>query len=140
MAGRRHVPLHLEAKHYREFTQSYDEEVALLLTDIGAGHGVELKVSIARLMSPRRRCRSITWSVPKRSMLFRNAVITDDGNRHIALTALAGMGGIGKTVLAQALCQDEVVQQAFPDGVIGSRWVRSLPTTWLRECARWVKR
>jgi NB-ARC domain len=28
------------------------------------------------------------------------------------------MGGFGKTVLAQALCHDEVVQQAFPDGVI----------------------
>jgi hypothetical protein len=28
------------------------------------------------------------------------------------------MGGIGKTMLAQALCQDEVVQQAFPDGII----------------------
>ena len=28
------------------------------------------------------------------------------------------MGGIGKTVLAQALCHDEVVQQAFPDGIV----------------------
>ena len=27
-------------------------------------------------------------------------------------------GGIGKTVLAQALCRDEVVQQAFPDGIV----------------------
>lgn len=34
------------------------------------------------------------------------------------MTALQGMGGIGKTVLAQALCHDKVVQQAFPDGVI----------------------
>jgi hypothetical protein len=39
---------------------------------------------------------------------------------------LHGMGGIGKTVLAQALCHDEVVQQAFPDGII---WV----CRWLRE-------
>ena len=31
---------------------------------------------------------------------------------------LQGMGGIGKTVLAQALCRDEVVQQTFPDGVV----------------------
>jgi NB-ARC domain len=36
------------------------------------------------------------------------------------VTAVEGMGGIGKSVLAQALCHDEVVQQAFPDGVI---WV-----------------
>src|ERR1019366_9893799 len=49
---------------------------------------------------------------------LRDALFTDEGGRHIALTALEGMGGIGKTVLAQALCHDEVVQQAFPDGVI----------------------
>jgi hypothetical protein len=36
------------------------------------------------------------------------------------VTSLKGMGGIGKTVLAQALCHDDVVQQAFPDGII---WV-----------------
>jgi deoxyadenosine/deoxycytidine kinase len=34
------------------------------------------------------------------------------------LTALEGMGGIGKTVLAQALFKDEVVRQAFPDGLV----------------------
>src|ERR1039458_8902952 len=36
---------------------------------------------------------------------------------NIALTALQGMGGIGKTVLAQALCHNEVVQHAYPDGI-----------------------
>jgi hypothetical protein len=30
---------------------------------------------------------------------------------------MQGMGGIGKTILAEALCRDEVVQQAFPDGI-----------------------
>jgi hypothetical protein len=28
------------------------------------------------------------------------------------------MGGIGKTVLAKALTEDEVVQRAFPDGIV----------------------
>ena len=55
---------------------------------------------------------------PEALAALRDALITDDGGRHIALTALQGMGGIGKTVLAQALCHDEVVQQAFPDGVV----------------------
>ena len=32
--------------------------------------------------------------------------------------ALSGTGGIGKSLLAQALCLDEVIQAAFPDGVI----------------------
>ena len=39
-------------------------------------------------------------------------------SRTIALTAVSGMGGIGKTVLAQALCPDERIQAAFPDGII----------------------
>src|ERR1019366_8646431 len=49
---------------------------------------------------------------------LRNALFQDAPNRNIALTALQGMGGIGKTVLAQALCHDEVVQQAFSDGIV----------------------
>ena len=57
---------------------------------------------------------------PESLAALRDALITDGGTSQIALTALKGMGGIGKTVLAQALCHDEVVQQAFPDGII---WV-----------------
>ena len=48
---------------------------------------------------------------------LRNTLFAEAANRNIALTALQGMGGSGKTVLAQALCRDEVVQQAFPDGI-----------------------
>ena len=49
---------------------------------------------------------------------LRDAVITDEPGPSVALTALNGMGGIGKTVLAQALSQDEAVQHAFPDGIV----------------------
>ena len=48
---------------------------------------------------------------------LRNTLFTEGANRSIALTAMQGMGGIGKTLLARALCHDEVVQQAFPDGI-----------------------
>ena len=48
---------------------------------------------------------------------LRNALFQDAPNRNIALTALQGMGGIGTTVLAQALCHNEVVQHAYPDGI-----------------------
>ena len=49
---------------------------------------------------------------------LRNALFAEDHRQPIALTALAGMGGIGKTVLAKALTDDEVVQRAFPDGIV----------------------
>jgi NB-ARC domain len=52
---------------------------------------------------------------------LRQCVLSDRDSRHVALVALRGMGGIGKTVLAQALCQDEAVRAAFPDGVV---WVK----------------
>jgi hypothetical protein len=36
----------------------------------------------------------------------------------IATTALHGMGGIGKTVLARAICDDPLIRSAFPDGIL----------------------
>jgi len=54
---------------------------------------------------------------PKILTALSNALFQDAPNRNIALNALQGMGGIGKTVLAQALCHDEVVRHAYPDGI-----------------------
>ena len=47
---------------------------------------------------------------------LRSALITDGDGEHIAPTALKGMGGIGKTILAQALCHDQVVSRPSPTG------------------------
>jgi hypothetical protein len=44
---------------------------------------------------------------------LRQAVIGDQNTGLVALTALQGMGGIGKTELARALCHDEDVQNYF---------------------------
>jgi WD40 repeat protein len=49
--------------------------------------------------------------------VLREAVTADRTSRSMVMIAVQGMGGLGKTILAQALCRDEVVQQAFPDGV-----------------------
>jgi hypothetical protein len=49
---------------------------------------------------------------------LRAAVTADRTSRSIGMIAVHGMGGLGKTILAQALCRDEVVQQAFIDGVV----------------------
>jgi len=47
---------------------------------------------------------------------LRQAVLAKSGPS-IALTAVKGMGGIGKTVLAQTIAHDPDVQRAYPDGV-----------------------
>lgn len=64
--------------------------------------------------------------VPRPELLteLRSAILAD--THAVALTsavrarpyALHGMGGIGKTVAARALCDDDVVQAAFPDGIL----------------------
>jgi hypothetical protein len=115
------VPLHLEARNHRDFTVQgrYPHAFTELVADLHARNGIELKPEF-------RKTRYNTVpplpanfvARPEALAALRDALITDDGSSQIALTALKGMGGIGKTVLAQALCQDEVVQQAFPDGII----------------------
>jgi hypothetical protein len=47
--------------------------------------------------------------------------------------ALHGMGGIGKSVLARAVCDEPQVQAAFPDGIL---WTTLGPTPNLKTCLR----
>jgi WD40 repeat protein len=116
------VPLHLEGGNYRDFSRDgqYAQTLEHLLADLHAHKGSQL----------RKQFRTTYVTAPPLPVNFverseavealRNSIITDEVGNSIALTALEGMGGIGKTVLAQALCRDEVVQEAFPDGII---WV-----------------
>ena len=116
-------PLHLEAKPYRDFTgaKPYAAQFKLLLEDIRLGRN-------AVALRPEFRTTYVTAPPLPRNYVerpdalgrLRNAVVTDGSGPSIALTALEGMGGIGKTILAQALSHDEVVQQAFPEGAIWS--------------------
>jgi hypothetical protein len=67
---------------------------------------------------------------PEALRAMRDTLFTDRNSRPMALTALAGMGGIGRTVLAKALTDDEVVRHAFPDGIVwitvGREWTSDL--------------
>jgi WD40 repeat protein len=114
------IPLHLETKNYLKFTTNgaYTKSFALLLKDLHAGKGVPLRGEFKQTYVTAPPLPVNFVERPDELAALRDALISEDGGHHIALTALHGMGGIGKTVLAQALCQDEVVQQAFPDGVI----------------------
>ena len=115
------VPLHLEAKNYRDFTADsrYPQAFTELLADLHARNGIVLKPEFRETSYVTVPPLPVNFvERPEALAALRDALITDDGGRHIALTALEGMGGIGKTVLAQALCHDEVVQQAFPDGIV----------------------
>jgi TIR domain-containing protein/NB-ARC domain-containing protein len=115
-------PLHLEHLNYCDFsnTAQYKEKFQALLTDIATGKVVPLPEKHRQTLVTVPPMPVNLIPRPKEVEALRRAAIGDDSKRHIALTSLRGMGGIGKTVLAQSLCHDEIVQAAFPDGVI---WV-----------------
>lgn len=113
-------PLYLESRQYRDLSDpsTYQQELTALLQDIHNSAG-------AVLVEQYRHTYSTVPPLPvnyveRRLELdaLRTAVLGDQASRRIALIALKGMGGIGKTILAQALCHDELTRAAFPDGVI----------------------
>jgi WD40 repeat protein len=127
------VPVYLKSLNYRE----YPKQKAELLADLS-------------LAPPERKPRPLLYdtvpNLPQNHVVremalsdLRDLVFTEGAGANIAVTALAGMGGIGKTVLATALCRDQVVQRAFPDGIawisIGREWDGDFVTR-MREVAR----
>ena len=123
-------PLHLEHLHYIDF--STEARYAQALQElIDCLHSDE-----RRALPDKFRETAVTLppGIPPLPINYvqrsdelaqlRQAVVGDETSRQVAITALRGMGGIGKTVLAKALCKDEIVKAAFPDGVV---WVEIGP-------------
>jgi len=111
------VPLYLEGKNWRRYPEQWSE----LLGDIEAHNGAALApgyrtTPATYITAPPTVANYIERREAVRAL--RETLFGADEHRAVALTALEGMGGIGKTVLAQALFQDEVVRQAFPDGLV----------------------
>jgi len=114
------IPLHLEPDNYRDFSSStdYERQFQILLEDLSKGRGG------ARLKQEYRSTYVTAPPLlnfvprPEEQESLKQFVMTDTDGIGVALTALKGMGGLGKTMLAQSLCHDEGIQQAFPDGVL----------------------
>jgi WD40 repeat protein len=115
------VPVHLETGQYlRLYEGAYSDQLELLYAAIE-------DASVTVLLQRRYERRYRTYPplpqhyVPRPQLLesLRREII-QEGSGGISLCAIRGAGGIGKTVLAQAVCHDETVQDAFPDGVL---WV-----------------
>ena len=117
------VPVYIEALQYRNFTNdaNYTARLSELLADIRGDATATLpdtyrKTRVTYLTAPPRVSNYLDR--PEALHALRDALFAEDHRQPIAVTALAGMGGIGKTVLAKAVTEDEVVQRAFPDGVV----------------------
>ena len=133
-------PIHLESKQCLDFSTSadYDTEFAKLCDCIQAKSGATLRHSFRQtyITVPPLPPNYIERTAELRSL--RAVVLRDSASRRVALTALKGMAGIGKTVLAQALCRDEIIQAAFPDGIVWLTLGKDLrdPVPLLREAGK----
>jgi hypothetical protein len=116
--------LHLETLKYVDFSKdnAYRESFQQLLNLLD-GSSLEVPTVHRKYLSTIVTAPPLPPSfVPRPEELanLRHAVTCDQTRRHVALVAVRGMGGVGKTVLAKALCHDRLIAEAFPDGVI---WV-----------------
>jgi WD40 repeat protein len=117
------IPLYLEVKQYRDFTGAnpYPSQLNLLLEDIRGTASVALRDEYRTTrVTYVTRPPTVVNFIKRQEVLttLRDALFADHSRQPLALTALAGMGGIGKTVLAHALTSDPAVQDAFPDGIV----------------------
>ena len=135
------IPLHLEPANYRDFTTGkYAAALRTLLQDMGSGRkGAGLRAEYRTTLVTAPPLPRNYVARPEELASLVADLLADEPGPSVALTALKGMGGIGKTVLAQALSHEEAVQQAFPDGIV---WItvgkepRDNATTRLQEVRR----
>lgn len=111
-------PLTVEHLHYRDFTDaaSFEEAFQVLLNDLEREVVEEVPAHLERTPIYTPKLEAFV-ARPEELSDLRRAVLGEEGPRDVSLTALRGMGGVGKTTLALLLCRDELVRAAFPDGI-----------------------
>jgi WD40 repeat protein len=78
----------------------------------------EFAARVQRVPSPPLALPANFIARPDALEQIRHAIFDNGNQRPVVLTASASLGGIGKSVLAAALCHDPDITAAFPDGVI----------------------
>jgi NB-ARC domain len=112
-------PLHLEHLHYADMTgegpQTDDLQELIRRTREEPWTPVPSRFAITYLTVP-----AVPPHFQPRADVdtIRRTIVSDNPRDSIGTTVIWGMGGVGKTVLAQALCRDAVIQATFPDGVV----------------------
>jgi hypothetical protein len=82
------VPLHLEIRNYRDFTNSYDTAFDTHLSDIDRREGVALKPEFRTTYVTAPPFPPNYIERPEALQALRDAIITEAGGRNIAVTAL----------------------------------------------------
>lgn len=121
------IPVHLETEHYvRLYEKTYQDGLKQLQAAIHDD-------TVTALLHKQYKNHYRTYPplpqhfLPRPELLeaLRHEIINEGDGARASLIAIRGMGGVGKTVLAQAACHDEAVRDAFPDGVLWANVGRS---------------
>lgn len=116
-------PLFLETKLYISFALSrgYAEALSELVAEIAGAKTAKLAEGYQDTYVTAPRLPATIVLRPEELQSLREGVLRDKAPATMSVASVVGMGGIGKTTLAQMLCHDRVVQDAYPDGII---WVQ----------------
>lgn len=109
-------PIHLESRQFADLSGSRDYWEVLELLEKGEGAVLPARYRKERVTRPGFSFTPIAR--PRELDRLRRALIREQPDQRICLTALRGMGGVGKTVLSALVFDEPAVRDAFPDGRI----------------------